>query len=267
MDPKAPRTATASLVLGVVSCVLSLFSVIFNFGLTPGFSSEEILLLVIGAFFFLICFFASREREQIGMIESLSSEEKFAEIESLPTKFKSSTTITDQYGLETQKSPESNSQAIINSILGQKEESNLEDVSSAMAALSFGKDGDVGAEAVRNNPAPHAQTEQFREVFKTSNTTKEGFARIKIENIPLPGEKTARATPDLPWFDPKHEFQSSGVANIPLPGIVETKPKVEAITVENIPEMPNLDDLFAEQSQEIKSGTSLPDLPNLDDLF
>ena len=116
MDPKAPRTATATLVLGMVTWILSVVSVVFKLGLTPGFNIEEIVLLAIGAFFFLISFFASREREQMEMIQSLSVEEQFAAIESQPTKYKSSTTTTDHHGFETQNN--SDSQTIIASILG-----------------------------------------------------------------------------------------------------------------------------------------------------
>jgi hypothetical protein len=263
MDPKAPRTATATLVLGMVTWILSVVSVVFKLGLTPGFNIEEIVLLVIGAFFFLISFFASREREQMEMIQSLSVEEQFAAIESQPTKYKSSNTTTDHYGFETQNN--SDSQTIIASILGQPVETNREEMNTAKAALTSEKGGELGAEAVRHKTAPHAQTEQFREVFKSSNTTQEGFERIKVQNIPLPGEKTARPTPDLPWLDSKHEFQSSGIAHIPLPETAQTQPASKSLEKVDVPQMPNLDDLFTETTP--KKDTSLPTLPNLDDLF
>ena len=41
MDPKAPRTATATLVLGLITWVLCVASVVFKLGLSNGFGIEE----------------------------------------------------------------------------------------------------------------------------------------------------------------------------------------------------------------------------------
>ena len=266
MDQKAPRTATATLVLGLITWVLCVVSIVFKLGLSNGFGIEEILLLVIGGIFFIISFLASREREDIQMIQPSSVADQFAAMESMPTKFSSSSTDTDRFGFETQPQSDLGSQVLSVSILSQNEVTEPVEMSSAIAALSSGDSGNFGADAVRNNPAPHAQTEQFREVFKSSSATKENIEKIKVVNIPLPGETNVDSTPDLPWLAPAHEFQSSGVATIPLPGITQSLPKIET-PHEKIPEMPDLDDLFAEESQEKVQASVLPTLPNLDDLF
>lgn len=264
MDPKAPRIATASLILGVIACSLSGISFFLNLGLSKGFGNEEIILLLIGSIFFLISFLASRQREEMKMIETLSVEEQFAAMESLPTKVNAAVTNTDQFGFEVHESAV-NTDAIIASIVGSREEVNTVEIRSAMAALSTGVSGQYAADAVQNNPAPHAQTEQFREVFKSSSASQESFERIKVENIPLPGQAVVSSTPELPWQQSTHEFQTSGVAHVPLPPI--SQPQVQPQIIEEIPSMPNLDDLFTESDTESVASSSLPSLPNLDDLF
>ena len=266
MDPKAPRTATATLVLGLITWVLCVASVVFKLGLSNGFGIEEVLLLVIGGIFFLISFLASREREEILMIQSLSVTEQFAAMESMPTKFSSSSTDTDRFGFETPPQSNSGSQVLAASVLSQNEVTKPVEMSTAIAALSSGDSGNFGADAVRNNPAPHAKTEQFREVFKSSSATQEVIEKARVVSIPLPGEQKVRSTPDLPWVSSSHEFQTSGIAQVPLPGATQSLPEIE-VPHEKMPEMPDLDDLFAEQPQEKVQGTVLPTLPNLDDLF
>lgn len=265
MDPKAPRIATASVVLGVITWILVGVSYALNLGLDEGYGNEEVLLSVIGGIFFLISFLASRPREEMKMIESRSVEEQFAAIESLPTKFSSSSTSIDQFGLETpQISP--NSQAVITSILGKSEKTDAQEISDAMAALSSGESGKLAAETAQSNPAPHVQTAQFREVFKASSATKDSFERIKTENVPLPGESEVKGTPDLPWQKSGHEFQTSGVDHIPLPGVPTTQSQNEVVQDE-VPAMPDLDDLFSESAPSPIENPLTPTLPNLDDLF
>ena len=135
-----------------------------------------------------------------------------------------------------------------------------------MAALSSGESGQLASKTAQSNPAPHAQTTQFREVFKASNTSKEGFERMKVENIPLPGMKETNQSPDLPWQQPDREFQTSGVAHIPLPSKSPKQPQTEVL-VDEVPSMPDLDDLFREDAPSAVQVSSAPTLPNLDDLF
>jgi len=266
MDSKAPQTATATLVLGLVTWVMCVVSVVLKLGLSNGFGTEEIILLIIGGIFFIISFVASREREEILMIQSLSVTEQFAAMESMPTKFSSSSTDTDRFGFETPPQSSSDAQVIVASVLGQSEAVDPGQMSTAIAALSAGSSGNVGAKTVQHNPAPHVHTEQFREVFKSSSATQEAIEKVRVVSVPLPGEQKVRTTPDLPWIAPSHEFQTSGIAQIPLPGASQSLPETEE-SHEKIPGMPELDDLFAEEPQEKKPAPSLPSLPNLDDLF
>ena len=265
MDPKAPRIATASLVFGAITWILAVVSFTLDLGLEDGYGNEEVLLTVIGSIFFVISFLASRPREEMQMIETLSVEEQFAAIESLPTKFSGSSTQTDKFGFETPQTS-SNSQAVIASILGKSDHTGAGDISSAMAALSSGESGILASKTAQSNPAPHAQTTQFREVFKASNTSKESFERIKVENIPLPGMEDAKQSPDLPWQQPDREFQTSGIAHIPLPSESPKQPETEVL-VDEVPAMPDLDDLFRETAPSAVQVPSAPVLPNLDDLF
>ena len=261
MDPKAPRTATATLVLGLITWVMCVVSVVFKLGLSNGFGNEEIILLIIGGILFLISFLASREREEILMLQSLSVTEQFAAIESMPTKYNPASMNVDQFGFETQPQPTLGSQTIVASVLGQTEVATPVEMSTAIAALSSGDSGNFGAEAVRNNPAPHAHTEQFREVFKPSIATEDNIEKAKVENIPLPGKANTRTTPDLPWLAPTQEFQTSGVAQIPLPGGTQSLPETEP-SQEKVVGIPELNDLFGEESQEKVVG-----IPELNDLF
>jgi hypothetical protein len=266
MDPKAPRTATATLVLGMITWILCLVSFVLKLGFSNGFGTEEIILLIIGGLLFVTSFLASRERTEILMLEPMTVEEQFAAMESMPSTTTSSYTEVDQFGFETKPLVSSDTHGIVASILGPSESVNPEEINSAIAALSSGDPSSIGAESVRNNPAPHAHTEQFREVFKSSSTTQDGFERMKVENIPLPGEKEVRSTPDLPWLTPVHEFQTSGVAHIPLPGASQPAADIESLQVA-VPGMPDLDDLFADDNQQTMEEPKIPALPNLDDLF
>ena len=266
MDPKAPRIATATLVLGMITWILCLVSFVLKLGFSNGFGTEEIILVIIGGLLFVTSFLASRERTEIVMIQSMTVEEQFSAMESMPSTTISSSTEVDQFGFETKPLVSSDTQGIVASILAPTESVNPEEINSAIAALSTGDSGSIGAESVRNNPAPHAHTEQFREVFKSSSTTQDGFERMKVENIPLPGETEVRSTPDLPWLTPVHDFQTSGVAQVPLPSASQPIADIEPPQVV-APGMPDLDDLFAADNQQTVEEPKTPALPNLDDLF
>ena len=266
MDPKAPRIATATLVLGMITWILCLVSFVLKLGFSNGFGTEEIILVISGGLLFVTSFLASRERTEIVMIQSMTVEEQFAAMESMPSTTISSSTEVDQFGFETKPLVSSDTQGIVASILAPTESVNPEEINSAIAALSTGDSGSIGAESVRNNPAPHAHTEQFREVFKSSSTTQDGFERMKVENIPLPGETEVRSTPDLPWLTPVHDFQTSGVAQVPLPSASQPIADIEPPQVV-APGMPDLDDLFAVDNQQTVEEPKTPALPNLDDLF
>ncbi|RJU81671.1 MAG: hypothetical protein DWC09_03820 [Candidatus Poseidoniales archaeon] len=284
MDPIAPRLATGTLVLGLITSVGASISYVLKLGFTNGFGAEEIVMICIAGVLFIVSFFASRERQQMEMISAPTLEEQFSAIESMPTQYRSSSTETDSLGFETRSSEPTQAQAVITSVLGQPSEVPITNVSDAFEALSSGMNS-VGRQHVEMNPAPHRHTQQDREVFKSSRSTEDTFTRLEVQNIPLPGQNEAKTSPDLPWQSSKSEFQTDGVAHVPLPPMSSVEPvhsedsvpepQIEPIVSEiQVPSMPNLDDLFdapsVTSSPTATSPTnvpSLPDLPNLDDLF
>lgn len=283
MDPKAPRLATASLVLGLIAAVCAIVSSVLKLGFVDGFGTEEIAMVIASVVLFIVSFLASREREQMEMISAPTLEEQFSAIESMPTQFRSSSTNADSSGFETKPAEPSPSQSLATSLLGDSKNLQPENVTDAFATLSSGM-GSVGKQHVAMNPAPHRHTQQDREVFKSSRSTEDTFERLEVQNIPLPGQVNTKSTPELPWQTSNREFQTEGSAQVSLPThimepVSQTEVQVEPIAesqmlIEHLPSMPNLDDLFqappaqtTSHPPEQPSTPSLPDLPNLDDLF
>ena len=283
MDPKAPRLATASLVLGLIAAVCAIVSSVLKLGFVDGFGTEEIAMVIASVVLFIVSFLASREREQMEMISAPTLEKQFSAIESMPTQFRSSSTNADSSGFETKPAEPSPSQSLATSLLGDSKNLQPENVTDAFATLSSGM-GSVGKQHVEMNPAPHRHTQQDREVFKSSRSTEDTFERLEVQNIPLPGQVNTKSTPELPWQTSNREFQTEGSAQVSLPThitepVSQTEVQVEPIAesqmlIEHLPSMPNLDDLFqappaqtTSHPPEQPSTPSLPDLPNLDDLF
>ncbi len=283
MDPKAPRLATASLVLGLIAAVCAIVSSVLKLGFVDGFGTEEMAMVIVSTVLFIVSFLASREREQMEMISAPTLEEQFSAIESMPTQFRSSSTNVDSIEIETKPVEASQPQAMATSLLGDFKDVQPENVTDAFATLSTGM-GSVGTQHVEKNPAPHRHTQQGREVFKSSRSTEDTFDRLEVQNIPLPGQVNTKPTPELPWQTSNREFQTEGSAHVSLPTqitqpVPQTEVQVEPIAesqmrIDHLPSMPNLDDLFeAPPAQTVShlpeqpSTPSLPDLPSLDDLF
>ncbi|MDA8690501.1 hypothetical protein N9M86_05425 [Euryarchaeota archaeon] len=283
MDPKAPRLATASLVLGLIAAVCAIVSSVLKLGFVDGFGTEEMAMVIVSTVLFIVSFLASREREQMEMISAPTLEEQFSAIESMPTQFRSSSTNVDSIEFETKPAEASQPQAMATSLLGDFKDVQPENVTDAFATLSTGM-GSVGTQHVEMNPAPHRHTQQGREVFKSSRSTEDTFDRLEVQNIPLPGQVNTKPTPELPWQTSNREFQTEGSAQVSLPTqitqpVPQTEVQVEPIAesqmrIDHLPSMPNLDELFeAPPAQTVShlpeqpSTPSLPDLPNLDDLF
>ncbi len=283
MDPKAPRLATASLVLGLIAAVCAIVSSVLKLGFVDGFGTEEMAMVIVSTVLFIVSFLASREREQMEMISAPTLEEQFSAIESMPTQFRSSSTNVDSIEFETKPAEASQPQAMATSLLGDFKDVQPENVTDAFATLSTGM-GSVGTQHVEMNPAPHRHTQQGREVFKSSRSTEDTFDRLEVQNIPLPGQVNTKPTPELPWQTSNREFQTEGSTQVSLPTqitqpVPQTEVQVEPIAesqmlIDHLPSMPNLDELFeAPPAQTVShlpeqpSTPSLPDLPNLDDLF
>lgn len=297
MDPRAPKIATAALVFGVISVLLSILSYVFDLGLADGFGLEEAVLLSVSGVLFIVWYIASRERPEMEMISSPTTEEQFAAIESMPTKFRSTSTEVDQFGFETNTQTSLQTKSIVESILGESKTIEASEIGNAYAALTSDSES-IGSQQVKSNPAPHRHTVQNREVVKPSRNSQDSFQRTEILNIPLPGQAGVKETSDQPWLSQGHEFQTSGIDHIPLP--VAEKPEIVPSAVElppveisdnvpsavelppveiseivqteashvEVPDMPNLDDLFIDEPSQVQSNPrTTPALPNLDDLF
>ena len=198
MDPRAPKIATAALVFGVISALLSILSYVFDLGLADGFGLEEAVLLSVSGVLFIVWYIASRERPEMEMISSPTTEEQFAAIESMPTKFRSTSTEVDQFGFETNTQTSLQTKSIVESILGESKTIEASEIGNAYAALTSDSES-IGSQQVKSNPAPHRHTVQNREVVKPSRNSQDSFQRTEILNIPLPAAGV-KETSDQPWL-------------------------------------------------------------------
>lgn len=259
MDPKAPRIAAASLIFGLILSLLSIVTSVADLGLERGFGLEEIIMMALATALFIVSYLASRQRAVFEDIRSLSVQEQFEALDQMKTSFQP-TTEKDHYGLETVPSPSKNSQFLIATVLEQEPIHDPISMEDAFSALGAGDSGMAAAEIARSNPAPHAQTDQFREVIKSSSSTEEELARLKVTNIPLPGQTVATETPDLPWLNKQHDFKTEGSKHVPLPTapdlpseavrsplpviLQSTAPAPNPPEQRRTPELPSIDDLF-----------------------
>tara|TARA_B100001093_G_scaffold224852_1_gene215432 strand:+ start:10826 stop:11650 length:825 start_codon:yes stop_codon:yes gene_type:complete len=273
MDPKAPRLASASLVIGGILLLLAAISFVAELGLENGFGLEEIILVVLAGICFTVWFFASRQRPVFEDIHQPSVQEQFEALDDLKTSYQP-TTQSDRYGLETVRPQSENTKFLIATVLEQEPVQDTISMEDAFSALGTGESAQIAAEMARANPAPHAQTDQFREVVQSASSTPEDLARHKVSNVPLPGQSTAAESPDLPWLNKEHDFKSEGVASVPLPSasnapISQPAPDAAPLSEPVAPQpivSPALPDL-SELPSSLPSDTVKPELPSLDDLF
>ena len=224
---------------------------------------------------FILSYIASRERAIPELGSKLSVEEQFAVLESTPTSFNSNFTKTDQFGFETVSSQTQN---IIQSIVGTQVEPNQMEVQSAINSLSEGDIGVLSAAQASANPAPNRNATQILETVVLTDRNKETQKRTNVENIPLPNQQKI-STPDLSWMEEDHQFITElSVKEVPLPqDSLEKSSDIQNNENINTPNLPNLDELLKQDSQkEIIDLESIkvpimdkqtPDLPDIDSLF
>ena len=149
----------------------------------------------------------------------------------------------------------SQTQGIIDSILGEKAEVNEQQVSQAIGTLSTGDFGQAAQSMAEQLPAPHKHAEGVVESPQLTTTEVEIPVR---ENVPLPTQIAPNNTPreDIPEL-PNLEFAV----------------KDEEVNAENR-NLPDLSDLFNEEITEQESDEitqtsefETPELPDIDDLF
>ena len=224
---------------------------------------------------FILSYIASRERAIPELGSKLSVEEQFAVLESTPTSFNSNFTKTDQFGFETVSSQTQN---IIQSIVGTQVEPDQMEVQSAINSLSEGDIGVLSAAQASANPAPNRNATQILETVVLTDRNKETQKRTNVENIPLPNQQKI-STPDLSWMEEDHQFITElSVKEVPLPqDSLEKSSDIQNNESINTPNLPNLDELLKQDSQkEIIDLESIkvpimdkqtPDLPDIDSLF
>ena len=224
---------------------------------------------------FILSYIASRERAIPELGSKLSVEEQFAVLESTPTSFNSNFTKTDQFGFETVSSQTQN---IIQSIVGTQVEPNQMEVQSAINSLSEGDIGVLSAAQASANPAPNRNATQILETVVLTDRNKETQKRTNVENIPLPNQQKI-STPDLSWMEEDHQFITElSVKEVPLPqDSLEKSSDIQNNESINTPNLPNLDELLKQDSQkeiiDLESikvpimDTQTPDLPDIDSLF
>jgi len=276
MESKAPRLAVA----GRVICgLLLLISAILWKMFPVEVLSIEIrniiiyVLIAISIISLIISFWASRERKIPELNENPSVEQQFADLESSPTVVRSVSTTTDQFGLETVNTQ---TQSIIQSVIGTQYEPSSGEVNAAIDSLSKGEIGAYSAAEASSNPAPHKNATQVLDtVLIDRNETQE--KRTKVDNIPLPN-KSVSSAPDLSWMEGDATFTTEvAVKEIPLPVQVNEAESTE-ITLEELgllelpnqksevqtPELPDFENIGPDSK---KNEQMTPELPDIDNLF
>lgn len=247
MEQRAPRLASAGKILGTLFIVAIAVNLNIDLLDKPGISIEEYIAISIVFILFIIAFFASKERVIVGLTSNISLEEQLAQLESTPTK---SSVAIEAYQVQS-----SQTQGIIDSILGGKSEVNEQQVSQAIGTLSKGNFGQTAQSMAEQLPAPHKHAEGVVESPQLTTTEVEVPVR---ENVPLPTQiapnNTLREdTPELPNL--------------------EFAVKDKEVNTENR-NLPDLSDLFNEEITEQESDEitqtsefETPELPDIDDLF
>ena len=216
---------------------------------TTGWSEQEWIWLVFTICLGLIVVWGRMERPVPELPPRRSVEEQIADFESAST-----TVGTTQDASITQ-----NTSNIISSIIGESTTVDARQVESATALLSSGELGSYAASVVSE-----LNTDIESRTFESELQPKEpeevsvqdrDFVSDGPAYIPLPGKEEMKK-PMQVIRDPSTEFVSDGPAHIPLPDL----PEFDEERSEDLPEMPDLDDL-------LEPAETLPQLPDLDDLF
>ena len=226
MEQRAPRLASAGKILGTLIIIATAINLKLDLLEKPGLSLEEYITISVAFVLFLIAFFASKEREIVELTNNMSLEEQFAQLESTPTK---SSGVIGSYQVQS-----SQTQGIIDSILGEKAEVNEQQVSQAIGTLSTGDFGQAAQSMAEQLPAPHKHAEGVVESPQLTTTEVEIPFR---ENVPLPTQIAPNNTP------------REDITELPN---LEFAVKDGEVNAENR-NLPDLSDLFNEEITEQES--------------
>ena len=243
MEQRAPRVASAGKIFGtlvILACIINLN--IDALG-SDGLSAEEYVGFCISLVCYLTAYFASRERQIVGLNSNLSLEAQLELLESTPTK-------SSEH--KSAPIPQSNhTKSIIDSIIGGQNQVDESTIDQAIDTLSSGVFGETAQSIAEDLPAPH---------------------RNAMVVTPAPSPKSAE--PNVPLPEIASNFDTNPVDSSSKE--LEDEPTERETETVSDPILPDLSDLFANDSvadsdkenDYANAGISeIPELPDLDDLF
>ena len=213
MDPRHPNIAFAANTGALIAFISLLFSAFLPIGTPRGWALAETILAILVPIFAAVSWWAKLEHDTPVVHAHGTSTAQYEAMEDLPTMVSS---------FNSGGSVNSNTAAVIESIVGRQSSQDGSVVSNAIGTLSSGEIGQSSAQAASQNTVQHAVV----------NTGK---------------------------FDSRG-FQTSGTENVPLPKLDLVEEPVLP-TMLDLPEMPDLDDLVQDEKEE-PPAPELPELPD-----
>ena len=215
MDPRHPVVGFIANTIALISIIALLFSLLLPIITPKGWNMIENILVGSIVLSFAVSYWAKREREVLVVHAHGGSESQYMQLEDMPTMVSGNSQVDFV---------NTNTAAVIESIIGKKTTQDVSAVSDAIGTLSSGDIGKTSAEIAQGN---------LRQVPEATN----------------------------PNFDSRG-FQTEGIASIPLPkSTVEPVTKVPVMS--DLPDMLDLDDLLGEdESEGSMAPLDLPELPD-----
>lgn len=215
MDPRHPKIAFAANTGALLVFVALLFSVFLPIGTPKGWALAETILAILVPVFLGVSWWARREHSVPIVHEHGSAAAQYEAMEDLPTMVSS---VNTQSGVNT------NTAAVIESIIGKQTTQDVSVVSDAIGTLSSGEIGKSSAEIAQGN---------LRQVPEATNQN----------------------------FDSRG-FQTEGIASIPLPKST-VEPVTDVPAMAELPKMLDLDDILGDDdSENSMPPLDLPELPD-----
>ena len=265
-DPRAPKLAAVSILMALVFGAAAILNSQLDFIGSTGMGIEEAALLFTALVMVGLAKWANTEH---AIPEFTSSSTKassaFEDFDDVRTPIASGGT---SYQSATTAPSNQTTANILSSILGQEQQTNDEDVRSAISTLSTGEFG-MRAQQEAKTTEFAKEDNHRRDSAPTSEETGAVLKRVVVQPVPLPGqgEEDLVDPTTIPGLEPDRVFVTEGVNHVPLPEPpnittqipqVETEP--EEVNVESTsPSLPELPDFGSTTSTE----PSLPELPEL----
>jgi hypothetical protein len=294
MDHRAPRLVIIARIITVILGAVVIANLKWNLIGNAGWKVEESATLGAAITVAAIAWWASKEKEIPQFDTKLTSEQQIQSFEDMPTKVRSSsTTSMDQYGFETVGSSPQTS-AIINSILGQSETAEQQNIEHAIGVLGIVDSAQpivlAPVQKVVEAPTQQINQQPVEATMELAQVIENQPSRVNVERIALPHEDPEQIlTPIAPGLEVDRVFVSEGIAHVPLPDLDElfsTLPPLDETFEESsdleqnptsdlenlLPMLPELPEIVSESHQELPPAVTViatpsPELPDLDDLF